>query len=735
MAKNLVLVESPSKAKTINKYLGRNYFVEATVGHIRNLPKTKLGVDVDNNFEPQLLNIRGKGDLIKKLKSLAGKSEKIFIATDPDREGEAIAQDIVDVINGNGKAKIYRVLFNEITKNSVSKAMKAPIEINSNLVESQRARRVMDRIIGYKISPLLWTAVVEESASSLSAGRVQSVALRLIVEREEEIERFIPTEYWSLWADFSTEKNDSIKAKLYEIDGRMIKLQPKPEMTDEDWKEFNKKYIAVNNEEDAKRIQEKVLAKNNYHISDINKKETRRNPYPPFITSTMQAEASRKLRFRPRQTMKVAQSLYEGVELGKNEGITGLITYMRTDSTRLSEEIVSDARNFIKDKYGDKYVPKAPKQYLGKKKNVQDAHEAIRPTNVNYTPDSVKEFLNKDQLKLYELIWKRFVACQMESAILETTTVSISADEFLFRASGTAIKFDGFLSLYDEGKDDANGDDDEAGIFPIGLEKDNKLKLDELEKKQHFTKPPPRFSESTLIKELESNGIGRPSTYAMVVSTLHDRVYIKSIESRIAPSQLGRKVNEVLVKNFPKIIEVDFTAKMEDELDSIANGDAGYLQVVKDFYIPFEKNLKEVEDSIEKVKCEKCGSDMEIKIGRFGKFLACTGYPDCKNIKSLKDVQQENQEPEFTGEECPKCGGKTLYRRGKFGKFIGCENYPDCDYTKQITLGIACPKCKEGEIVSRRSKRGKFFYGCSRYPDCDYISWTKPAAESEAAEQ
>ena len=734
MAKNLVLVESPSKAKTINKYLGRNYFVEATVGHIRNLPKTKLGVDIENNFEPQLLNIRGKGDLIKKLKSLAGKSENIFIATDPDREGEAIAQDIVDVINGNGKAKIFRVLFNEITKTSVKKAMDSPIEINNNLVESQRARRVMDRIIGYKISPLLWTAVVEESASSLSAGRVQSVALRLIVEREEEIERFITTEYWSLWGTFLTEKEEAIKAKLAEIDGKSIKLQPKPEMSDEDWKEFNKKYIAVGNEEEARKIEEKLLAKKNYSISDINKKETRRNPYPPFITSTMQAEASRKLRFRPRQTMKVAQSLYEGVELG-GEGITGLITYMRTDSTRLSEEVVNDTRNFIKDKFGDKYTPKSAKQYVGKKKNVQDAHEAIRPTNVSHTPESVKEYLNKDQFKLYELIWKRFVACQMESAILETTTVSISADEFLFKSSGTAIKFDGFLALYDETKDDATADDEDSSIFPIGLEKEDKLNLNELEKKQHFTKPPPRFSESTLIKELESNGIGRPSTYAMVVSTLHDRMYVNAIENnKIAPSSLGRKVNEVLVKNFPKIIEVEFTAKMEDELDSIANGDARYLEVVKDFYVPFEKNLKEVEDSIEKVKCEKCGSDMEIKIGRFGKFLACTAYPECKNIKSLKDVQQENQEPEFTGEECPKCGGKTIYRRGKFGKFIGCENYPECDYTKQITLGIACPKCKEGEVVSRRSKRGKFFYGCNRYPDCDYISWTKPT-ESESSNQ
>ncbi len=731
MAKNLVLVESPSKAKTINKYLGRNYSVAATIGHIRNLPKTKLGVDIENNFEPQLLNIRGKGDVIKKIKDLSSKVEKIYIATDPDREGEAIAQDIVDTIEGKTDAIIYRVLFNEITKKSVKKAMAEPLEVNQHLVKSQRARRVMDRIIGYKVSPFLWNAIVEAAGNSLSAGRVQSVALRLICEREEEIDRFIKTEYWSILADFKTEKNEILSTKLATFEDRNWRIQPKPEMTEEDWDEFNKKYFAINNEDTANQFLSNIKKENEFVISEINKKEQKRNPYPPFITSSLQAEASKKLKFRPRQTMQVAQQLYEGIDLGKDEGTVGLITYMRTDSTRLGDEILSEAYGYISQKYGKKYTPDAPKNYLKKNKNVQDAHEAIRPTSVKYSPDFVKDYLNKNQFELYELIWKRFIASQMEAAILETTTISISAGKFIFKTSGTAIKFDGFLTLYDEGKEENGDTDDAANILPAGLEKDDKLDLEKLDKNQHFTKPPPRFTESTLIKELENNGIGRPSTYASILGTILDREYVDQIDRRLNPTELGKKVNKVLVDYFPKLFDVSFTAEMEGELDSIAGGELDYKKAMEDFYIPFAKYLKEVENKIEKVKCEKCGSDMEIKIGRFGKFLACTNYPDCKNIKSLKEVKQEKMEPEYTGEKCPKCGSKTVYRSGKFGRFIGCENYPDCDYTEQITLGIPCPKCKEGEVVSRRSKRGKYFYGCSRYPDCDYVSWKKPTENQE----
>ncbi|MEW6701748.1 MAG: type I DNA topoisomerase [Bacteroidota bacterium] len=733
MSKNLILVESPSKAKTINKYVGKSYIVEATVGHIRNLPKTKLGIDLENGFEPSLVNIRGKGDVIKKIKSLAAKSAKIYVATDPDREGEAIAQDVVDILTDSQKEKIERVLFNEITKKAVNEALKNPIKIDGHLVTSQRARRVMDRIIGYKVSPFLWKAVIEAYGSSLSAGRVQSVALRLICEREEDIEKFIATEYWSIVAVFTTEKGEEIRAKLYEVDGKQIKIPPKPRMTDEEWEEFLRTNFAITKESLAKQLVDAITAKNNFVISDLNKKESKKNPYPPFITSSLQVEASKKLRFRPRRTMMLAQQLYEGIDLG-TEGTTGLITYMRTDSTRLSDEIVSDARQFIKETYGEKYLPERAKSYEQKnKKHVQDAHEAVRPTSLKYTPEFVKEYLDESQFKLYELIWKRFIACQMEPAKMETTTVTISADEFVFRSSGTTILFDGFLTLYDEDAEDANEQNGNGGLIPAGLEINQKMKLEQLTPNQHFTKPPPRFTESSLIKELESNGIGRPSTYAMIMGTIIDRKYVEQIERKLIPTQLGKKVNAILVKNFSNIFNVNFTAQMEEELDAIADGEIDYLKVLNDFYGPFSKTLHQVESNLEKIKCEKCGSDMEIRMGRFGKFLACTNYPECKNIKSLKEFSANGGEPEETGDICPKCGAKTVFREGKFGRFIGCEKYPDCDFTKVVTLGLKCPKCSEGEVMTRRTKRGKIFYGCNRYPDCDFASWTMPKPKGEEA--
>lgn len=733
MAKNLVLVESPSKAKTINKYLGKGFSVEATVGHLKNLPKTKLGVDIDDGFKPKLLNMRGKGDLIKKIKSLAAKSDKVYIATDPDREGEAIAQDILDIIDGNNNEEVYRVLFHEITKEAVKKSMASPVHVNTDLVVSQRARRVMDRIIGYKLSPFLWRAMIEESSNSLSAGRVQSVALRLICEREEEIDKFIPIEYWSIVGNFETDKKASIIAKLFSVDGRTIKIPPKPGMTENEWTDFFKSNFAIRNQEEADKIFADVKSKKNFTIADVTKKASRRNPYAPFITSTLQSEASKTLGFRPRKTMMIAQSLYEGLELG-GEGFSGLITYMRTDSTRLNPEIVESARVYIEKKFGKEFKPDSPRLYVKKTKgNVQDAHEAIRPTSLKYTPEFVKEFLNTDQFRLYELIWKRFVASQMESAQLETTTVNIKADNYIFRASGTALKFPGFMALYDESKEE-NGDSENGdGKIPLGLTADQELLLAELSKNQHFTKPPPRFSESTLIKELESNGIGRPSTYASIMGTLFDREYVTQDQRKLYPSSLGKKVNSFLVTNFPKIIEVGFTARMEEELDQMAEGAISYEKVLNDFYGPFASSLKEVEENIKPIECDKCGSPMEIKIGRFGRFLACTNYPECKNIKSLKEFSNgngnNNAEPEFTGDTCPKCEGKTIYRHGKFGKFIGCSNYPECDFTKQIDIGMKCPKCSEGDVVLKRTKRAKIFYGCSRYPDCDYASWTKPKSE------
>ncbi len=732
MSKNLVIVESPAKAKTINKYLGRDYHVEATVGHIRNLPKSNLGVDIENGYEPKFVTIRGKAEVIKKIKTYAAKSKNVFIATDPDREGEAIAQDIADVIDGKSNNKILRVLFNEITKSGIKKGISESHQIDTALVASQRARRIMDRLIGYKVSPFLWKAAIEESGNVLSAGRVQSVALRLICEREVAIINFVPTEYWSIWGFFDTASGDKFKAKLYSISGKEIKIPPKPIMTEDDWKKFLEKYSAIPDEKIAQKYYDQINEKNNYFISAITKKHTKRNPSPPFITSSLQAEASRVLRFRPKQTMAIAQKLYEGIELG-DEGITGLITYMRTDSTRISAEIINDARDYIKQNYGSEYLPEIGNTYEKKRANVQDAHEAIRPTSLQYTPDFVKPFLDDNSFKLYQLIWKRFIASQMNPALLEVTVIEVSADEFLFKAYGQAIQFNGFMQVYIEQSDKPEDEDKSEAtneIIPLGLEKNQNLILEELKKTQHFTKPLPRYTESTLIKELESKGIGRPSTYSSIVSTIVDRNYVEQKERKLFPTHLGIKVNSILVQNFPNIFDVGFTAKMESELDQIAQGENNYIQVLNDFYFPFQSNLKSVEDKIEKIFCDKCNGEMEIKLGRFGKFLACKNYPECKNIKSLKEFSQGSKEIVYTGEICEKCGSKTVYRQGKFGKFIGCEKYPDCDFIKNISLDIKCPKCKDGDVVERRSKNKRIFYGCNRYPDCDFVSWNKPVKEA-----
>lgn len=730
MSKNLVLVESPAKAKTINKYLGKDFIVEATIGHLRNLPKTKLGVDVDNAFEAKYLNIRGKGDIIKKIKSLAAKSKKIYIATDPDREGEAIAQDIADILVQNERSTLHRVLFNEITKNGVLKAMKQPREIDGDLVSSQRARRVMDRIIGYKISPFLWKAVIEQSgSSSLSAGRVQSVALKLICDREEEIGKFKQVEYWSIWAFFKAESGDVFKAKLFSIDKKDIRTLPKADMSEEEMNEFLKKYLYIRDESSVTEYFNRILEKKNFIISNISKRNIKRNPQAPFITSTLQAEASRRLKMRPKQTMMLAQKLYEGVDLG-SEGTVGLITYMRTDSTRISPDFAAEAKEYIASHIGKEYLPETFNIFSKKNGiNVQDAHEAIRPTSMLYSPEFVKSHLDKKSFLLYELIWKRFIASQMNPAQLETTVIEISADEFIFKAFGTSIKFKGYMQVYEEIPDQKTDDDKEEyrnETIPQGLVKDQHLGLKELQKTQHFTKPPARFTESTIIKELESKGIGRPSTFSLIVSTIQDRKYVEMIDRKLFPTKLGITVSNILVKNFPEIINESFTASMENELDQIAQGENDYVKVLNDFYTPFSEALKHVEDKVEKLYCDKCKGEMEIKIGRYGKYLACTNYPECKNIKSFKDYSAASQEPEFTGETCEKCGSRTVFRNGKFGRFIGCEKYPDCDYIKNISFGISCPKCKEGDVVERKTKRNKSFYGCSKFPECDFVSWYKP---------
>lgn len=735
MAKYVVLVESPSKAKTIKKYLGKDYIVEATIGHIKDLPKSSFGVDIENGFKPKIVSIKGKSDILKKIKSLAKNSEKVFIATDPDREGEAIAQDIYDAIK-NGDKEVYRVLFHEITEKGVKEGMQNPRKIDYNLVASQRARRVMDRIIGYKVSPLLWNTLylIESSGdSALSAGRVQSVALRLICEREEEIKNFVPIEYWSIVGIFQNSGGAKFKSKLFSYQGKTYKVPDSNFENDNEKIEFLSRYFYIPNEQTANEILEKCK-KESFEITRIEKKTVYRNPAAPFTTSTLQQEASKKLYYRPRQTMQYAQKLYEGVELGKDE-IIGLITYMRTDSVRVSNEAIDEARQYILKNYGKDYLPDSPRLYQSKKQNVQDAHEAIRPTNLKYTPEYVKKYLPKELYKLYELIWNRFIASQMKPAQFEQVSLDISGGDFIFRSTGSTLLFKGFLTIYDENGEDQYQDEDIAeneNKIPQGLEEGQKLDLNELIKNQHFTRPPSRYTESSLVKELDNLGIGRPSTYASIISTLYDREYIIQEDRKLIPTELGKKVNDLLVTNFDHIFNVNFTAQMEEELDEIADGLNKYEKVLNDFYVPFKNVLDEVEKKIEKPKCDLCGADMEIKMGRFGRFLACTNYPECKGVKSLKNFAQKESEEnskELLDEHCPKCGSQLIYRNSKFGKFIGCSKYPDCDYTKPITLGIKCPKCKEGEITPRFTKKRRLFYGCTNYPDCNYISWNKPTGE------
>ncbi len=707
MSKFLVIVESPSKAKTIGKYLGKEFVVEATVGHIKNLPKSKLGVDIDQDFLPTYETIKGKDEVIARLKERAAQSGSIYIATDPDREGEAIASDIAEEIKEKGK-EIYRVMFHEITPSGIEEAMKNPSSIDEHLVASQRARRVMDRIVGYKISPFLWKTVYY----GLSAGRVQSVALRLICEREEGIKKFVPEEYWSITGEFKAQANETFLAKLFRYKGE----EPK-----------------ITNEQTANNIVDESR-RESYSIKDVQKKVVKRNPLAPFITSTLQQEAASRLGFGAKRTMVLAQKLYEGIEIGE-QGSVGLITYMRTDSTRLSNDAVLAVRKYIYENYGAEYIPKEARTYK-KVKASQDAHEAIRPTSIANTPKAVKKYLDKDVYALYELIWNRFVSCQMSSATFDQLTVDVGGGDFLFRATGTVPKFRGFLQVYDDLHEKNGGLDDEdpTSKIPIDLRVGERATLLNVIPRQHFTKPPGRYTESSLVKDLETLGIGRPSTYAMIVSTIIDRKYVEEKERKLYALALGMEVNRLLTKSFPEIFNVEFTAKMEEELDTIASGKRAYKKVLNDFYSPFsralthiEKSTKEIKKSLQEVtdeKCELCGRPMVIKWGRNGRFMACSGYPECKSTKPLLEDQEKHQH--LAGMKCELCGGDMLVRGSRFGTFLGCSNYPKCRNTKSITMGIKCPKCKEGELVERKTKRKKNFYGCSRYPDCDFASWDKP---------
>lgn len=688
MAKDLVIVESPAKAKTISKFLGKNYEVKASVGHIRDLPKSKLGIDIDNNFEPEYITIRGKGPVIKELKNEAKKAKKVFLATDPDREGEAISWHLANILELDESQK-SRIEFNEITKSAIQSAIKNPRSINKSLVDAQQARRVLDRLVGYKISPLLWKKVKK----GLSAGRVQSVATKLICDREEEINRFIPKEYWSLEAILLKKKN-KIKATFY---GEI--------------KDNKESKIELNTKEQVDEIIS-VLKNKEFIVQDIKKGKKNRNPNPPFTTSSLQQEASRRIGFSTKKTMMIAQQLYEGVDI-KGEGTVGLISYIRTDSTRISEEALKNVNDYIVDEFGEKYLGRLNIKSKQKKKDIQDAHEAIRPTSVTRTPSMVKDSLKKDQLKLYQLIWERYVASQMAPAMYETLTIKIFAGNYVFRVTGSKIIFEGFLKIY-------NSSDDEKDVLLPELEAGEKLPLKDLESQQHFTQPPPRYTEASLVKALEELGIGRPSTYAPTISTILSRGYVILEKKAFKPTELGVVVTDLLKEYFKGIVNEEFTAEMEKQLDEIEEENTDWKKVIEYFYKDFSKELEIAEREISKIEiqdevtdevCDKCGRNMVIKMGRYGKFLACPGYPECKNTKPItQDI----------GVKCPDCGGDVVERTSKRGrKFYGCSKYPECNFVSwDRPLNEQCPKCK-GVLVERKTRKGSE-KKCIN-PKCDFI--------------
>jgi DNA topoisomerase I len=767
--KTLVIVESPAKANTINKYLGKEYVVKASLGHVKDLPKSKLGVDLEHDFEPTYVESPGKDKVIKELRAAAKTADRIFLAADPDREGEAICQHLKEILEGS-KAEVFRVLFNEITPKAIQAAVAHPGLINQNVVDAQQARRILDRIVGYQVSPLLWDKV----RRGISAGRVQTVALRLIVEREQEILAFKPEEYWSVMAKLEGHQPPPFEAKLVKIKG---------------------KTASVTNQAEADHILQSLKAAT-FSVESVVTKEKKRFPVPPFTTSKLQQEAGRKLRFTVKRTMMVAQRLYEGIEVGTEEGRVGLITYMRTDSPRISDDAMQMVRSYVSDVYSDKYLPEKPIVYKGKKE-AQDAHEAIRPTFVGRTPDDLKAILSDDEYKLYKLIWTRFTASQMNPAIYDQTSAEIAAGDYMFRASGRVLKFDGFLKVYEETADEdlkpAEGEEDIT--LPL-LTQGETLKTLEIIPKQHFTEPPPRYTEPSLVKTLEEKGIGRPSTYATILTTIQEREYVQKDQGKFRPTELGTVVTTMLVKHFEEIFDIQYTARMEEELDEVEEGKMTWVQALRDFYKKFEKDLKKATKNMENLKaqelptseicekcgspmvqkwgqfgsflacsaypdckstreiakeettpkdgaasagaeaepepCENCGKPMALKRGRFGQFLACTGYPECKTTRKLTGSTGAPKKPDVTLEEiCPQCReAKLVVKDGRYGAFTSCGNYPKCKYIKPKTVGVSCPKpgCG-GELSERRTKRGKTFYGCVKYPACDFVTWNKPVKE------
>ncbi len=767
MAKALVIVESPAKAKTINKYLGKQYIVKASLGHIKDLPKRDLAVDVANGFEPRYEVIEGKKKLIAELKQTAKKVESVYLAADPDREGEAICAHLQEELGDrrNGP-RIFRVMFNEITKRAIQKAFEKPGQVNVHLVDAQQARRVLDRLVGYKISPLLWDKV----RRGLSAGRVQTVAVRVIVEREREIRAFIPREYWTLDADLNAKKPPVLVARLTRVNDQAAEVASQ-QQSDE--------ILAA-------------LEGAEYTVKSVSNREKKRNPVAPFITSTLQQESSRKLRFSVKRTMMLAQRLYEGVEIGK-EGAVGLITYMRTDSTRISEDAIRDVRDYITERYGREFLPEGANIYKSKK-DAQDAHEAIRPTSMAFAPEVVEKYLAEDELKLYRLIWNRFVASQMMPALYDQTTIDIATRgnngvDYTFRTTGSVLKFEGFLKIYQEGKDQPDEEDEEMRHKLPAVTEGERLRLKGLRPEQHFTEPPPRYNEATLVKRLEADGVGRPSTYASILSTIQEREYVTKEGGRFIPTELGMVVTDLLLESFDDIFDIKYTARMEEDLDNIEEGKIDWRAAMSEFYERFDRDLKHAEEHMTDIKrmekptdltcekcgkplvikwgkhgsfiactgypectytreltvdlpdvdkvdlteqgeeeyCENCGRPMVLKKGRFGTFYACTGFPDCKTTKPIGGPQKK---PDVALEEkCPQCGNHLVLKTGRFGEFTACSNYPTCKYVKHKTIGVKCPECSEGEVVERRSKRGKTFYGCNRWPECNFVAWGKPVPE------
>jgi DNA topoisomerase I len=732
MAKrNLVVVESAAKAKTIEKFLGRDYVVRASYGHVRDLPDNVLGVDTDHDFEPTYVVSPEKKDVVKRLKDEAKGAEAVYLATDPDREGEAIAWHLVDALGLQNRPNqpVHRIEFHEITRDAILRAVQHPRQIDAQRVDAQQARRVLDRLVGFKVSQLLWKKV----RRGLSAGRVQSVAVRIVVDRERERDAFVPVEYWSVEADLRKRMPGTpvFRAALTEQDGKKVDR------------------FDVKNEEQAQAIV-RDLHGAGWAVREVKKSERQRSPAPPFTTSTLQQDASRKLGFTARQTMALAQQLYEGLPLGGGES-TGLITYMRTDSVTVAETAIAEVRQTIQNRYGKEYVPAAPRIHRTRSRMAQEAHEAIRPTSSERTPEHVRPFLEragKDErdgrnlFRLYTLIWQRFVASQMASAIFDQTTADIDAardggSRYTFRATGSVPRFLGFLSVYREGKDDGDAADEDGQPRLPELAAGERLDLLKLLPEQHFTQPPPRFTEATLVKALEEHGIGRPSTYAPILSTIRDRGYVEMEERRFKPTDLGYLVNDLLVGAFKDIVDVQFTAGMEEKLDDIAQGELPWVPMMREFYDPFAETLDRAQRELQHVNqraeitdqsCEKCGKPMAIKLGRFGRFLSCTGYPDCKNARPLN---ADDTPPEPTDEVCENCGKPMLIKTGRYGKFLSCSDYPDCKTSRPILvkLGLTCPKCGEGDLVEKKGRTGRPFYGCARYPACDWVTWARPLSE------